>query len=471
MKTLIMSLVVAACPYVLFAQGSLKLSGKVVDGESGEPLTYASVNLKGKSVGTVTNSDGLFDFYVSPQVATDTLVIAMLGYASYESSVNDFSNAKNAVIRLKIKPIQLEEVVITDSKLTLKDIVSKAFNNIEINYQIQPYVSSYFFRETHQENTRCVILVEAVLDVYDKGYKAVNGSRSGVREKVNLKNVRASKNYRNTLFKNTVVERYNLVNSALHYNMLKYRNSHAPNAPNNYMLEGISNSNDNLVYVISFLSNIKRYPNFERKNTLYIDASTYAIYKYQWEEYAKEGKYSEASWRLTKDSTFFTRRKRIFTTYEYERYQGKMFLKYFDERCWDDIYNAKGDSVEFESLGHTTLLLTGLDTKTPKPEFKNLMKSEISLYSQITPYDPEFWHNFKQAVPLTKREVKDLEWEMPLEEQFTSPPPAPHLRPDSYRGFGGQARLRRGGPAPRPTPRYSGAGSPGRRGGTPEMKK
>ena len=447
MKTWIMSLVVAACPYLSFAQGSLKLSGKVVDSESGEPLTYTSVSLKGKSVGTVTNSDGLFDFYISPQEGADTLMIAMLGYATCESSVKDFFRAKNVVIRLSVKPIQLAEVVITDSKLTLKDIVSKAFNNIEINYQIQPYVSSYFFRETHQENTRCVILVEAALDVYDRGYKAVNGNRSGVREKVNLKNVRGSKSYRNALFNNTVVERYNLVNSALRYNLLKYRNSHAPNRPQDYTLEGISNSNDNLIYVISFVSYIKRYPNFERKNTLYIDASTYAIYKYQWEEYAKEGKYSEASWRVTKDSTFFTCRKRISTTYEYERHQGKMFLKYFDERCWDDIYNAKGDSVEFESLGHTTLLLTGLDTKISKPEFKNLMNSETSLYSQITPYDAEFWNNFKQGVPLTKREITDLEREMPLEEQF-------HLT-HAYANA----------PAGRPTQ------SPGRRGGTPEMKK
>ena len=192
MKKWMMSLVVAACPYLSQAQASLILSGKVVDDESGEPLTYASVNLRGKSVGTVTNSDGLFDFYISSQEAGDALVITMLGYAPFESSVNDFSYAKNAVIRLKVKPIQLEEVVITDSKLKLNDIVAKAFKSIEINYPIQPYVSHYFYRETHQENKRCVILVESALDIYDQGYKPIYGNRSGVREKVNLRNARAS---------------------------------------------------------------------------------------------------------------------------------------------------------------------------------------------------------------------------------------------------------------------------------------
>jgi len=423
MKTLIWSLVVAACPYLSLAQGSLTLSGKVVDGEKQEPLCYASVSLKGKSVGTVTNADGIFDFYIPSPHVTDTLVISMLGYSSYELSVNKFPNNAE-VIRLKMKPIELSEVTITDSKLMLKDIVANAFKNIDINYPRQPYISHYFYRETHRENTRCVVLAEAALDIYDNGYKHIYGNRTPVLEKVNRNSVRASRNYRNTLFKNTVVDRYNLVLSALRCNPLKYRNSHIPDALHHkiYTLEGISNLNDDLVYVISFMSYLKRSPNFERKNTLYIDAATYAVYKYQWEEYAKEGKYSEGSWRLTKDSIFFSRRKKISTTYEFERHEGKMFLKYFDERCWDDIYNAKGDSVEFESLGHTTLLLTGLDTKSPKPEFKNLMNREKSLYSQPTPYDAEFWNNFKQAVPLTKKEIKGLEWEMPLEEQFTSPP-------------------------------------------------
>jgi hypothetical protein len=297
--------------------------------------------------------------------------------------------------------------------------VEKAYENIEINYPLQPYVYQCFYRETHQENNKSVMLVEASLDVYDKGYKGLPLHRHQIRETVNLKNVRASKNYRNPLIRNSRVENYNLVISALSNNLVKYRKGDARALSHRtFTLERIVYSRDDLVYVISFFTYIPRFPNFERKNTLYIDAKTYAIYKYNWEEYAKEGKYSELPWRMTKDSTYIKYRKKISTTYEYERYQGKMFLKYFDEKCWDDIYNAKGDSVELESLGHTSLILTGLEMSPGKFEGKNPMKPETSLYAQTTAYDPEFWHQYVQMVPLTHREIKDLEREMPLEEQF-----------------------------------------------------
>jgi len=253
MKTLILSLVVAACPYLSLAQGSLKLSGKVADGESGGPLTYASVSLKGKSVGTVTNADGMFDFHILTPAVDDTLVISILGYTSYETPVNALQNKGQIVVRLKIKPIQLEEVVVTDTKLTLKDIVAKAYENIEINYPLQPYVYQCFYRETHQENNKSIMLVEASLDVYDKGYKALHLNRHQIREKVNLNNVRASNNYRNPLFKNTAVENSNLVISALSNNLVKYRKADARTLNHHtYTLERIVYSNEDLIYVSQF---------------------------------------------------------------------------------------------------------------------------------------------------------------------------------------------------------------------------
>ena len=43
----------------------MQLSGKVLDGATGKPLHYASVNLSGTNVSNVTNSEGVFALKVS----------------------------------------------------------------------------------------------------------------------------------------------------------------------------------------------------------------------------------------------------------------------------------------------------------------------------------------------------------------------------------------------------------------------
>ncbi len=147
------------------------------------------------------------------------------------------------------------------------------------------------------------MLKEAALDIYDDGYK-----KKVVAEKVKLINSRSSRNYRNDLFTNTGIEKWNLVASALSNNPIKYRYRHISTSKN-FTLDSTLYYNDQLIYVISFLSYIHRFPNFERKNTLHIDAVSYAILQYGWEEYAKEGKYSEIPWRLSKDSFYFSKTK------------------------------------------------------------------------------------------------------------------------------------------------------------------
>jgi hypothetical protein len=404
----------------LAAQETITISGKVLDDQTKDPLSFASLAIPAGLIGTVTNADGEFDFTIPSKYADDTLQISMIGYAAYKAKVKDIKGLKNLVVVLKSKPIQLKEVVITDTKLNAREIISRAFENVENNYPVTPYTMRGFYRETHRENNRSVILVEAAVDIYDTGYKSVRGNRSRMQEIVNLKKVRASKNYRHRLFSNTVVEKYNLVISALRCNPIRYRNPDIRKAlrGKNFMLDSVFYSNDKLVYVISFLSYIPRYPNFERKNTLYIDGQNYAIYKYGWEEYAKNGKYSEPAWRLVKDSAFLSQRKRISTMYEFENVQGKMYLKYFDEKCYDDIHNSKTNSVELESLGHTTLVITGIETGKVQSEPNGLMKHDRSIYAQATVYDAQFWDTNGLSVPLTKKEIRDLEWEMSLEKQF-----------------------------------------------------
>lgn len=87
-----------------FAQ-TKKIKGLVVD-ESGSPIPYATIQIKGTSTGTSANSDGNFEIEAAPSAV---LVISSQGFTTYEVTVGDETSITAA---LKATG-QLKEVVVT----------------------------------------------------------------------------------------------------------------------------------------------------------------------------------------------------------------------------------------------------------------------------------------------------------------------------------------------------------------------
>ena len=82
-KTVLM-LVLSAVSLLAYAQKTV--SGVVTD-PTGEPLIGVSIQVKGSTVGTITDFDGK---YAMPDVkASDVLVFSYVGYASQEMTVGD----------------------------------------------------------------------------------------------------------------------------------------------------------------------------------------------------------------------------------------------------------------------------------------------------------------------------------------------------------------------------------------------
>lgn len=258
-----------------------------------------------------------------------------------------------------------------------------------------------------------VHVIEASVIVNDPGYR--KASRGGLNESVILNGVRSSRSYRSEILTSSVIGNFNLLVSALRCNPVKYRDRRI--LSHDFVLDSIIYAGERQLYIIHFFSYIRRFPNFERKNTLLIDADNYAIHQYSWEEYAKSGRYSEKPWTFTPDSTFQKMRKRIVSKYEYEEYAGKMYLKYFHEACYEDIFNTKRQKVEFEMLGQTTLVVTDIKATISALDETNAMRPDRTLAAQVSAYSREFWRA-STLLPLTTREQRDLEWEMSLEEQF-----------------------------------------------------
>lgn len=87
-----------------------KVTGTIIDDETGEPLPGASIVIKeNKGMGVVSDAAGKFVFEVPEEVTS--LVISFVGYDSYELMLD--GNVENRKIRLKQTIIHMEDAVVT----------------------------------------------------------------------------------------------------------------------------------------------------------------------------------------------------------------------------------------------------------------------------------------------------------------------------------------------------------------------
>jgi len=82
-RNLISLLVVFLTPMFLYGQS---VSGKVSDGETGEPLAGANVVVEGTEMGAASDSDGMYTLEMG--AGTHTLTASSIGYTSSTKSVD-----------------------------------------------------------------------------------------------------------------------------------------------------------------------------------------------------------------------------------------------------------------------------------------------------------------------------------------------------------------------------------------------
>jgi outer membrane receptor protein involved in Fe transport len=105
-----------------------KISGKVIDEMTGEPLELAVVSDPGTKTNTLTDKDGKFIFKSPTPI--DSLVISFIGYAP--ETVKPGA-AYNLVVKLQKSQLDLKEVVITSHTNNLT--TSRTLTSIDLNMQ------------------------------------------------------------------------------------------------------------------------------------------------------------------------------------------------------------------------------------------------------------------------------------------------------------------------------------------------
>lgn len=391
-------LICALCAFASAAQ-KITVSGKVVDKETKEPLQFATVGIVGKSIGTITNLQGEFDFHIPDEFRNNILAITMLGYKTFEAPAWSLLS-DSLVIKVEKSNLVLNEVVVSDS-LKGGDIMHIALSRIDQNYPDQPFMMEGFYRDLKKVADTYVSLLEAAVKIYDEDYKEPR-NKFKLRERVGLKEVRRSLGYSSKF--TSFFDQGNLLEDLLLHNSIRYR--HLPEEDEflkQLVREKDNYFNDQPVYVVTHKAD---------QMTMLIDKKTFAIIHFEDENTTNDfvGKKRGLTSKLVKV-------KRVI---DFKLFDKKLYLNYLTVNSQINWYDEETNELKFETELQQQLLVNSIEPNTTKKIGMREKMKNYGLQYQDQAYNKEFWDNYNviKASQLDKKIIQDLEREESLESQF-----------------------------------------------------
>jgi hypothetical protein len=378
------------------------LSGKVVDKDSGEPLSYASIVLKGKALGTVANDEGSFDFHFPAENRMDIIVVSMLGYENYEAPAWSLLDSEDKTIRLTKVATMLSEIVVTDT-LSGGEIFRVALAKIDQNYPAEPFLMDGFYRDVKKVDDSYVALLEAAVKIYDDNYAAPR-NKLRLRERVKLIEVRKSLGYENRFA--MYFSQQNMLEDLLLHNNIRYRQIGDDDAFfDKINREDDSKYNNNEIYVLSYDED------FHLK--VYIDKTDHAIVHL---EVSKK----DTGDNLARKKNFVSRSIAYRKTIDFRRYNSKMYLNYISVTTEESWYDQASNKFKFNTELIQDLMINSIDAHPAEKISATEKMKAYGLEYQDYPYNKKFWedYNVLKETPVDIKIREDLEREVPLEKQF-----------------------------------------------------
>jgi len=411
-KTIIHLILVLSFPS--YAQPEyVTLSGQILDQETKEPLSFATINIKDTQLGVVTNQAGYFDFTLPIQYANDSIVTSMVGYEQNVLSIAPLLNKKEVTLEMKTKPYVLQEVVVTPGEeLTALEIVEMVRKSIPNHYPQKPFEMEGFYRDYKVEDGKCVGLFEASVTLSDKGYKKVPNPYS-LQEKVKLNQVRKSLS---NDFKANVLVNYNIMKGFLSLNDIRYRHrwlSKRFKKEFTYEKEGYASINDRLMYIIKATSK-------DWVFKVFVDAENYLVPKIEMNYVWEDGVF-ENEWTLY-DSIRLEQRwaKQIL---EFQEVEGRWLPKFHVFHTQNITYDLHTNEQLVVTEVRQEFMVNHVDlTSKEKMEKEVRMDEYEPLHLRVPPYDPDFWkhYNVIKLNPRDEKLIQGLEEQMKIEEQFSA---------------------------------------------------
>lgn len=391
----------AVLPLPLWSQ-SLTVSAKVHDRETGEPLGFASVGIKGHSIGTISNANGEFDFHFPLELRDDTIVISMMGYLNYEGPLRPLFDNPQQTLFLQKSTIELEEIVVSDT-ITGGEVLRLALSRIERNFPMEPFQLDAFYRDVKKVGGTYISLLEAAVKIYDENYLPPRNQHK-LRERVRLIEIRKSLGY-GSKFTN-YFDQANLLEDLLLENSVRYR--HIDDSDE--FLETLGREknslfNDEEIYVVTNTDG----PRLK----VFISKNDFSIVHL---EYETETTSMELLRKKNLISKFVGSKKVI----DYKRINGRMYPRFFEMTTRINWFDVTSGALKFETELFQQLLINNVQTRVDERVAGTEKMRNYGLQYQDRPYNKLFWDNYNiiKETPLDKKIMADLEKAGPLEAQF-----------------------------------------------------
>lgn len=172
-QLLILSFLVST---ICFSQQEDYIFGQLVDSTQNESIPFASIRVKGRALGVITNIDGTFKIPLRYKTLGEIIEVSCLGYISKELLIDDLVEGQSNVIILKPGGFELSEAIVSAKmkRFSAKKIVRIAVNNIPKNYPQDKFSLVGYYRDYQVKNGNYTNLNEAIIKIADEGFSKKN---------------------------------------------------------------------------------------------------------------------------------------------------------------------------------------------------------------------------------------------------------------------------------------------------------
>ena len=375
-------------------QTFITIKGKVVDAESRNPLVFATVAVKESNVAIITNIDGEFTLKIGEPVTAKNLEVTFLGYKNKTILISDMKeNGYKNVILLEPAPIPIKEIIV--KPLDPIDIVTKAIDHIDKNYESVPNLMTAFYRETIRKNRTYVSIGEAVVEIFKAPY----------RNDVRFDGARIYKGRKSTDVQRMDTVLFKLQGgpiSVLELDIAKNSESVLTREAMqyyNYTLSGVIEIDNKPHYVVDFIQK----PNVEIPlfmGSLYIEMDSYAI---------SEAEFGFNLADKAAASSIFIRKKPLgmevtpeLASYrtKYREQNGKWYFSYsraevkfkvnWKKKLFNTYYTTMSEIAVTDRTDKEVIKFAGKD----KIRYNDVFSEKVSSFT-----DPSFWGEYNVIEP------------------------------------------------------------------------
>lgn len=141
MKSLLIGCILACLHLCSNAQSSF-ISGVLLDNETHEAIPYATITIKEKQEGTLSNAEGKFSLLIKDLQNQDRLTISCVGFETITLSVAELAGNESHSIYLKSKTFTLDDAIVTNQ--SIPSLLEEAIRTTQAFIPAKQYYEAYY---------------------------------------------------------------------------------------------------------------------------------------------------------------------------------------------------------------------------------------------------------------------------------------------------------------------------------------